>query len=72
MYLVTTLKKEAVQLIVDKGYSLREAFEALGVSQNSLSNWRKKFIMVLQVATLKKRIAVSVKKSIVLMRSGKS
>ena len=36
-------KKEAVQLIVDKGYSLREASEALGVSQNSLSNWRKKF-----------------------------
>jgi len=36
-------KKEAVQLIEEKGYTLKEASEALGVSQNSLSNWRKKF-----------------------------
>ena len=36
-------KKEAVQLIEEKGYTLKEASEALGVSQNSLSNWRRKF-----------------------------
>ncbi len=36
-------KKEAVQLIEEKGYTLKEASDALGVSQNSLSNWRKKF-----------------------------
>ena len=36
-------KKDAVQLLEDKGYSLKEASESLGVSQNSLSNWRKKF-----------------------------
>ena len=32
-------KKEAVQLIESKGYTLKEASEALGVSQNSLSQW---------------------------------
>lgn len=36
-------KKEAVQLIESKGYTLKEASEALGVSQNSLSQWRRKF-----------------------------
>lgn len=36
-------KKDAVQLLENKGYSLKEASESLGVSQNSLSNWRKRF-----------------------------
>lgn len=36
-------KKEAVQLIEEKGYTLKEASEALGVSQNSLSSRRRKF-----------------------------
>ena len=36
-------KIEAVQLIEEKGYTLKEASEALGVSQNSLSSWRKQF-----------------------------
>jgi len=34
-------KIEAVRLITEEGYSLREAAESLGVSQNSLTNWRK-------------------------------
>lgn len=32
-------KREAVQLLEEKGYSLKEASEALGVSINSLSSW---------------------------------
>ena len=36
-------KKDAVQLLEDKGYSLKEASDSLGVSQNSLCNWRKRF-----------------------------
>ena len=34
-------KIEAVRLITEEGYSLREAAESLGVSQNSLTNWRR-------------------------------
>ena len=34
-------KKGAIQLLEEKGYSLKEASDALGVSINSLRLWRK-------------------------------
>ena len=36
-------KRDAVKLLTDENYTLKEASEALGVSQHSLSNWRHKF-----------------------------
>jgi len=36
-------KKGAIQLLEEKGYSLKEASDALGVSINSLRLWRKKY-----------------------------
>lgn len=36
-------KIEAVELIEKRNYTLKEASEALGVSENSLSNWKKKY-----------------------------
>jgi transposase len=34
-------KIEAIRLLTDEGYTLRKAAESLGVSQNSLSTWKK-------------------------------
>ena len=34
-------KVEAVRLVTEEGYNLREAAESLGVSQNALRTWRK-------------------------------
>jgi len=34
-------KRDAVNLMTDQGYTLAKAAEALGVSQASLSNWKK-------------------------------
>jgi transposase len=36
-------KIEAVGLVTEQGYSLREAAESLGVSANSLRNWKNAF-----------------------------
>ena len=34
-------KRDAVKLITEQGYSLSKASEALGVSQTTLSTWKK-------------------------------
>ena len=34
-------KIEAVRLVTEEGYSIRQAAESLGVSDNSLRTWRK-------------------------------
>ena len=34
-------KRDAVKLMTDRGYSLSKASEALGVSQATLSTWKK-------------------------------
>ncbi len=36
-------KIEAVQLMTEKNYTLKEASDSLGVSQNSLSLWKRKY-----------------------------
>ena len=36
-------KQDAVRLVVDEKYSFKAAAEAVGVSQNSLRAWHKKF-----------------------------
>ena len=36
-------KREAVRLLDVEKYTLKEASEALGVSTNTLCNWRKKY-----------------------------
>ena len=36
-------KQDAVRLIVDEKYSFKAAAEAVGVSENSLRGWHKKF-----------------------------
>ena len=56
-------KKGAVQLFEDKGYSLKEASDSLGVSQNCLCNWHKKFGKALPPMILRRRIELFVKKS---------
>jgi len=37
-------KVEAVRLVTEEGYSLREAAENLGVSENALRTWRKQLV----------------------------
>ena len=37
-------KVEAVRLVTEEEYSLREAAESLGVSQNALRTWRKQLV----------------------------
>jgi transposase len=37
-------KIEAARLVTEEGYSLREAAENLGVSQNALRTWRKQLV----------------------------
>ena len=37
-------KVEAVRLVTEEGYSLREAAESLGVSENALRTWRKQLV----------------------------
>jgi transposase len=34
-------KRDAVKLVTEQDYSLKRAAEALGVSQTTLSNWKK-------------------------------
>ena len=36
-------KIEAVKLVTQQGYSVSQAAESLGISANSLRNWRKQF-----------------------------
>ncbi len=36
-------KRDAVNLIVVEGYSIRAAADAVNVSENSLRNWHKKY-----------------------------
>ena len=36
-------KREAVQLVVSKGYSVSEAARSLGISENQLRTWKKKY-----------------------------
>ena len=37
-------KRDAVKLMTDRGYSLSKASEALGVSQATLSAWKKRMV----------------------------
>ena len=37
-------KVEAVRLVTEQRYSLREAAESLGVSENALRTWRKQLV----------------------------
>lgn len=37
-------KRDSVKLMTEQGYSLSKASEALGVSQNSLSTWKKTLV----------------------------
>lgn len=37
-------KRDAVKLMTDKGYSLSKASEALGVSQATLSTWKRTLV----------------------------
>jgi len=36
-------KIEAVKLVTEQGYSIRQAAESLGISDNLLRGWREKF-----------------------------
>lgn len=36
-------KREAVQLVTDKGYSVREAAEQMNVPDNYIRRWKKKY-----------------------------
>ena len=36
-------KREAVQLVTSKGYSVAEAARSLGISDNLLRTWKKKY-----------------------------
>lgn len=37
----TEFKKETAELVLDKGYTQKEAREAMGVSKSAISNWVK-------------------------------
>jgi len=37
-------KRDAIKLMTDKGYSLSKASEALGVSQATLSTWKRTLV----------------------------
>lgn len=36
-------KREAVQLVTSKGYSVAEAARSLGIGENQLRTWKKKY-----------------------------
>jgi transposase len=39
-----SFKRDAIRLMTEKGYSLSKASQALGVSQQTLSNWKKTLV----------------------------
>lgn len=55
-------KRDAVKLLSQPGYTLAKASEALGVSQASLSNWKKTLLpreqadLTAEVVKLQKRV----------------
>lgn len=39
-----SFKRDAIKLMTEQGYSLSKASKALGVSQQTLSNWKKSLL----------------------------